>query len=989
MQSDKRAVTPIELAVRALTGAAGFLHDVGKLSLQFQHKLKEVKIERDGISHEWISAWICQRMLRAQRFDIASFEQAWNDWERAEDGVEAILRNDLAWCPFEQIADFDSALLMVIATHHRLFSRDSRPETKKGTCKKAKPTRPELAVSSPPQNHVDADTSRNQRWECTDWKSDAVNCQRWEHVLRLAQVQCLSGAGASHDQAFWHKAALMARAALILADHHVSSEVFADVEASASYTTEQIYANTTQSGGGSRRNQPLSWHLEQVGVRAMAYARAFETTDLPALSGASRERLNAGDLRSPTRFAWQGAACEFVAQIRDSTPGRHAFLIFNVAGTGSGKTRASMRVLEACQPVDKPVRVTAGFNLKSLTLQTASTYRHELGLGADECACVIGDPLARALHAYEQINDDTTATPEQFMASGCDSAEFLAALPDWLQQWQTRSHDQSMATLIAAPILVATMDYLVAAGEPNRQAHHAHALLRIAHSDLLIDEADSYDPHALVAVLRLVQLAAAFGRNVLVASATLSPVLAEAIEMAWQSGRQMLHSHEPSGAMGHTVLVSNHGAERGSQAEWSDRSQSFMDWYRQQMAQAYLRPQPIHRLAKILPIEQFKLLTKTVLGGAQRAHKSHHWLAKHPSYSKTVRVSIGLVRMANVDPLMHLANALAEASAKAPPSLQIKVCAYHAREIAMRRALKEQTLDALLKRHGDRDLADDAAIQVQLKELSEEIKDLVLIVLASPVEEIGRDHDFDWAIAELSSSHALIQLAGRVNRHRLVAVEQPNVFVLEKNIKALRDKRMCFTKPGLQLQDKNAADDVPLTHTNSSARHLLAPINGPVLNEGFAIDAGLVFDPSRRCHFAQEDDRAIAHLLSDARPFLLDDSSHWACDWFYKAFQLREPDAQTLWRVASLVNGKLRLEQYEPTRSGSAWIAKDGSAHETRPNFEVATWLCPSVDSAEHDFATLLQAFPSREQGKLLELGRQVSVRKERPPTITWAGACM
>lgn len=54
-------------------------------------------------------------------------------------------------------------------------------------------------------------------------------------------------------------------------------------------------------------------------------------------------------------------------------------------------------------------------------------------------------------------------------------------------------------------LLVSTIDYLIAAGEPHKQGHHVKALLRLISSDLILDEIDGYDPKALIAVLRLVQ----------------------------------------------------------------------------------------------------------------------------------------------------------------------------------------------------------------------------------------------------------------------------------------------------------------------------------------------------------------------------------------------------------------------------------------------------------------------------------------------------
>ncbi|MCG2901860.1 hypothetical protein KZ299_25250, partial [Escherichia coli] len=90
--------------------------------------------------------------------------------------------------------------------------------------------------------------------------------------------------------------------------------------------------------------------------------------------------------------------------------------------------------------------------------------------------------------------------------------------------------------ILASPLLVSTIDYLIAAGEPHQQGHHVKALLRIMTSDLILDEVDGYEPKALIAVLRLVQLAAFYGRNVICSSATLSLTVAKTIHRAFESG---------------------------------------------------------------------------------------------------------------------------------------------------------------------------------------------------------------------------------------------------------------------------------------------------------------------------------------------------------------------------------------------------------------------------------------------------------------------
>ncbi|MEX6067036.1 hypothetical protein [Providencia hangzhouensis] len=49
------------------------------------------------------------------------------------------------------------------------------------------------------------------------------------------------------------------------------------------------------------------------------------------------------------------------------------------------------------------------------------------------------------------------------------------------------------------------------------------------------------------------------------------------------------------------------------------------------------------------------------------------------------------------------------------------------------------------------------------------------------MEEVGRDHDFDWAVIEPSSYRSIVQMAGRVRRHRAGEVASPNIALLQYN----------------------------------------------------------------------------------------------------------------------------------------------------------------------------------------------------------------
>src|SRR5690606_30650163 len=78
---------------------------------------------------------------------------------------------------------------------------------------------------------------------------------------------------------------------------------------------------------------------------------------------------------------------------------------------------------------------------------------------------------------------------------------------------------------------------------------------------------------------------------------------------------------------------------------------------------------------------------------------------------------------------------------------------------------------------------------------------VVFVVLASPVAEVGRDHDYDWALVEPSSLRSLIQLAGRIRRHRPEAYERTNVLVLDRNLRAAAKSSPAYLRPGYESDD--------------------------------------------------------------------------------------------------------------------------------------------------------------------------------------------
>jgi CRISPR-associated endonuclease/helicase Cas3 len=180
---------------------------------------------------------------------------------------------------------------------------------------------------------------------------------------------------------------------------------------------------------------------------------------------------------------------------------------------------------------------------------------------------------------------------------------------------------------------------------------------------------------------------------------------------------------------------------------------------------------------------------------ASQLHQQHHTVDDRTGK----KVSFGLVRMANIPPCIELSQYLLQADWGA--DFAPKVMAYHSRQVLLLRHEQEKHLDQVLKRKEKPDempaAFNNPIIRNHLN--STDTNHVLFILVATPVEEVGRDHDFDWAIVEPSSYRSIIQLSGRVRRHRQTGIEQPNVAIMQYNLKALRkDGRPAYCHPGYE-----------------------------------------------------------------------------------------------------------------------------------------------------------------------------------------------
>ncbi len=843
---DTLVVAPWIRVASLLAATAGLAHDFGKASVLFKSKLADAVIPArssrrkpdpetprgDDVRHEWISMKLAQA-LRKRDYDWTA---SWNALKQKLTDVTLGDRN-LVNASVRGPGTALEALDFLIGTHHGLFSCEAGngrlPDAQPRHVRRFPPREDQITPAAQlPRNLVDK--------------------------YRSLESRLLSTAGFC-TPSDWQPLCVYARAALILADHSVSARLVERQRSSSG-----LYANTAPIGKQrSRRqlNQPLEWHLREVSRVARSavwgMSRLIDSANdydsLPYLNDDTVERI-VEHVSTDPRFRWQNTCSSALEAHKRVEPGLPS-LVFNMAGTGSGKTRMNVRT--ACLLCRGRVRLSVALNLRTLTAQTGRALREEVRIGEDDIAVVYGgirpdewadastekgrDAQAEKKAIAEVGNADENPIEPAFDASGSPRM-----LPAWLMDFLSRPQDQE---LIGAPILVSTVDFLAAAGEPGEQGHYVKALLRVMNSDLILDEIDSYEPESLVAVLRIIQMAGLFGRNVICSSATLSHPVATAVERAYRSGIAMysrllqVRVHEgsvpagPDAARFRCVMMDDSlvpvvGVTDSGRSDFSDMYRARIDELGSYVGR--LAPRRRASLQRVTDISESGWIDAAV-----EAVRTLHATNSFSFPSSDVRVSFGLVRVANVDPCIQLARALADRLPNA------RVATYHANEFAISRLHKEARLDHLLTRkRGNINIVADVEIQAAVEAAT--TGDLPFIVVATSVEEIGRDHDFDWAVIEPSSSQSIVQSSGRVNRHRNALVDMSNVMILQFNLRhCLNPDLPAFRWPGYEVQD----------NTKDYAHHDIEQLlnwNDDAIN----VSAQLRFD-TEHCLFARADDVAI------------------------------------------------------------------------------------------------------------------------------------
>jgi CRISPR-associated endonuclease/helicase Cas3 len=805
--------------IKALVAIAALLHDWGKATSLFQSKLKIGTTSGDPLRHEWISCLLLNALVQQAGDTDKEWLQLLISGELNEQALKQIVIDNKPK-PLENLPPIAQLVGWLILTHHRLPYLDD-PKQEAGQPRENLPRM--LKSITATWNYQNKNDDEKRFKACFEFPKGLLSesapwlkqLRKWSTKLLQIQPQIQQ----LLDNGAYRLVLHHARLCLMLGDHYYSS-----CNADKAWKSEvSLFANTDKNRAPK---QKLDEHLVHVCDHAMRISQTLSrfTTDMDAAYDIKQLKQ-----KSPKDYEWQDKAVEKINHFKSQQQGLsdkgYGCFIVNMASTGCGKTIANAKIMQSLSE-DGGLRYILTLGLRTLTLQTGDEYRHRIGLKNDELAALIGSSAVKELHEKSRINTDEQPS---FEDSGSESLEALleedldyadAPTAEFLDAVIPK-HSSTLAernkAFLYKPVLACTIDHIIAATETTRGGKYILPCLRLLSSDLVIDEVDDFDGKDLIAIGRLIHLAGMLGRKVMISSATIPPALAEGFFNAYQEG-WTLHSHFKEA---HLHIACAWVDEFGTEVRGLDKNdsttlcQSYQEIHRQFIAKraTNLKKQPVKRKAYIVRCddlltakndqesikqEYFEKIKQTAID----LHQQHATVDEKTGK----QVSFGVIRMANIPPCIDLTRFLLQANWDA--AIAPKIMAYHSRQVLLLRHGQEQHLDAVLKRKekpGAMPQAfDDPIIRAHLN--STTAQHVLFILAATPVEEVGRDHDFDWAIIEPSSYRSIIQLAGRVRRHRPAGIDQSNIAIMQYNLKALRqDGRPAYCRPGYEVNSLKLA----------------------------------------------------------------------------------------------------------------------------------------------------------------------------------------
>jgi len=792
-----------ENVVRAVLSMTAVWHDVGKCMTAFQIKIRDAlkggKGKADPVRHELWSLLFLDHCAGQAEGDFSAFldmcEKASFDFDAA--AAHAAKASSKLYAgksanppPFFGVDKTGSPLLRMVAdmviVHHRLVKVEVSGR-----------------VDFPA--HVFSDYHVPSGKSVTDvfrpWNGDRLwDMDSWRDMLTDAAKMLRDVS----SKVIIPDAATVMRTSFMIADHVGSGE---SDDIGTSLSDNVLLANTKKGGSGKPvPADTLDVHTRRV-FDAVSDATRLMCRDRMRLPFLKESEIPENILRPAANnpvFAWQAKAAESVKRMVSSSEG--GFFACLIAGTGTGKTRGAPTVLTAAamsdvNPDRRRLRFVLGLGLRTLASQSGRDYVEDLCFPASDVSVIVGGkPVEKGGNKdYVDPDDPEVVTEDSYGSSnrfsdmryydadrGFEGSRSWVDMPPAVQRLVGDSQrDRTLKAMLSSPISVMTLDHVMSVADA-RKGGHVGAAIRIMGGDVILDEIDQYDDEDLAAISRLCFWVGTSGGRMIVMSATTPKDILVDLHASYSAGWE---NHAKMTGTPDTV----HAMICGDTPESVVTTEGDMNFHKAvDFSLSIIR----ERLASVNPMRSYETLVigNDIPESIRKAIDVMH--GRHSTRIGSINVSFGLVRITTIKSLLRIFNDITNFQDD-DGTATLFIC-LHSRLLRWHRSLVENTLRKALTRKGDNP---DTGIEVFLRDhvsVDANVTDIRIVVMSSPVIETGNDVDFDYAIIDPLSPRSIVQTAGRVNRHRMKSIIDPNVYVMSSHLHRDDDGKLAY--PGVETK---------------------------------------------------------------------------------------------------------------------------------------------------------------------------------------------
>lgn len=770
-------------------------HDIGKANQQFQEKIvsNDLSKSSDFMRHEAISLYVFNKLIIKTIQKIGKDKSEYDILKQLSDknflanaievksnnlmpnGVENEASGDKAFVEVNTILKMKdkypclSTIYFLIVSHHKLPSGKLKDKGLYEANYSKHINNKQLKLY---KDNNSIDESKNIFFN--DEKSNFITSLS----IKFAQLaNAIESKNIYFDDIF-PITSLYSRLSLILADRYISSKK----DPNSVYLPNELYANSQIVNDKKVYAQTLQDHLVQVGQQCNSNFRKINNiiNNKKALSYIEKERvpknLKLSNVDETSAFYWQYQMIKEVKKRQREEIKDHGFFGILAAGTGTGKTRSAAKLMHA---LTEDLRYTLAVGLRTLTLQTGAEYIDELKLNKKDVAVLVGSDLSKKLFEAERAkrNSSTNASlgTDIDLDDEIDGEIFAEEQEDYngLNNEILSLCREKEKQFLNSPVVVCTIDHLMSIANMTT-GRHLISSLRVMTSDLILDEIDSYNDKDLVAIGKLIYRTALAGRKVILSSATIPSVIVDSFYECYEKGYKIYSK----------FVNKEEKIFAGWFSEFYDISKVKMikdsDFFKSQHNNFInelgmkLSNKPAKRKGELLDIKKSDKdeAFKTIFDKCLSMHEIFN------TEKDGIRISAGAVRFNLIKDCREFAKLLYNCEVNDDTCL--KTMCYHSKNFPIILDEQEKTLNSLLKRKNELAIFEHPIIKNCLEK---GYKNIVIIISTTSIEEVGRDHDFDYAIAEPSSNRSIVQFAGRVKRHREHKAVEPNFIILSNPLK--------------------------------------------------------------------------------------------------------------------------------------------------------------------------------------------------------------